>query len=311
MAAGLLPKLSLFASAGGSANNANNWNVRTADGGCCGATVATSLNTYGSDWSVGLVVSWLLFDAGTTRGEAQALGHRSAAVAQRYAARRNDIRLRIEQAFFGHEASLARLVAARRGVAASLEAFRDARLRYQAGLTQRTGSLQHPGTADRQSGAKARGHGEREHHLRPAAAGTPSHANGSGRPGSVSPAVDAMTPRQPASASEPPTGAGNGSLTRGQIIALLRTAPLLLRLRSCLWLSALGFRLQRSWHPGDGDGIAGGSLTLLFVDLLLLALLAGPLYSDLPPWNGSWLCGLRPRPCSTAPVAPLCSARCS
>ena len=135
VAAGLLPKLSLFASAGGSANNANNWNVRTADGGCCGATVATSLNTYGSDWSVGLVVSWLLFDAGTTRGEAQALGHRSAAVAQRYAARRNDIRLRIEQAFFGHEASLARLVAARRGVAASLEAFRDARLRYQAGLS--------------------------------------------------------------------------------------------------------------------------------------------------------------------------------
>ncbi len=135
VAAGLLPKLSLFASAGGSASNANNWNIGTADGGCCGATVATSLNTYGSDWSVGLVVSWLLFDGGTTRGEARALGLRSAAVARRYAARRNDIRLRIEQAFFGHEASLARLVAARRGVTASLEAFRDARLRYQAGLS--------------------------------------------------------------------------------------------------------------------------------------------------------------------------------
>jgi outer membrane factor, OMF family len=56
-------------------------------------------------------------------------------VAQQYAAQRNDIRLRIEQAFLGHEASLARLVAARRGVAASVEAFRDARLRYQAGLS--------------------------------------------------------------------------------------------------------------------------------------------------------------------------------
>ncbi|MDM7952791.1 MAG: TolC family protein [Cyanobium sp. CZS 25K] len=135
VAAGLLPRLSLFASAGASANNANSWNVRVADGGCCGATVATSLNTYGSDWSVGLAVSWLLFDAGTTRGQALALARRGAAVAQQYAAQRDDIRLRIEQAFFGHEASLARLVAARRGVKASLEAFRDARLRYQAGLS--------------------------------------------------------------------------------------------------------------------------------------------------------------------------------
>ncbi|WP_254952028.1 MULTISPECIES: TolC family protein [unclassified Cyanobium] len=109
------------------------WGV--ADGGCCGATVATSQNTDGSDWSVGLAVSWLLFDAGTTRGQERALARRGAAVAQQYAAQRNDIRLRIEQAFFGHEASLARLVAARRGVAASLEAFRDARRRYQAGLS--------------------------------------------------------------------------------------------------------------------------------------------------------------------------------
>ncbi len=135
VAAELLPKLSLFASAGAGASNANNWNVRIADGGCCGTTVATSLNTYGTDWSVGLAVSWLLFDAGTTRGQARALARRGAAVAQQYAAQRNDIRLRIEQAFLGHEASLARLVAARRGVAASLEAFRDARLRYQAGLS--------------------------------------------------------------------------------------------------------------------------------------------------------------------------------
>ncbi len=135
VAAGLLPKLSLFASAGGSANNVNNWNVRSASGGCCGATVATSLNTYGSDWSVGLGMRWLLFDGGSTRLEAEALRRRGDAAEQQYVAQRNDIRLRIEQAFFGHEASLARLVAARRGVAASLEAFRDARLRYRSGLS--------------------------------------------------------------------------------------------------------------------------------------------------------------------------------
>ena len=120
-AAGLRPKLSLFASAGASATNANSWNVRVADGGGCGTTVATSLNTYGSDWSVRLAVSWLLFDAGTTRGQARALARRGAAVTQQYAAQRNDIRLRIEQAFFGREASLA--------------PFREARLRYQAGLS--------------------------------------------------------------------------------------------------------------------------------------------------------------------------------
>ena len=51
-----------------------------------------------------------------------------------FAATRNDIRLRIEQAFFNHEASLAKLSSARRGVAAALEAFRDARLRYLTGL---------------------------------------------------------------------------------------------------------------------------------------------------------------------------------
>ena len=121
VAAGLRPKLSLFASAGASATNANSWNVRFADGGGGGTTVATSLNTYGSDWSVRLAVSWLIFDAGTTRGQARALARRGAAVTQQYAAQRNDIRLRIEQAFFGREASLA--------------PFREARLRYQAGLS--------------------------------------------------------------------------------------------------------------------------------------------------------------------------------
>jgi outer membrane protein TolC len=135
VAAGLRPKLSLFVRAGASATNANSWNMRVADGGCCGTTVATSLNTYGSDWSVRLAVSWLLFDIGTTRGQARALARRGAAVAQQYAAQRNDIRRRIEEAFFGREASLARLVAARRGVKASLEPFGEARLRYQAGLS--------------------------------------------------------------------------------------------------------------------------------------------------------------------------------
>jgi outer membrane protein TolC len=78
---------------------------------------------------------WLLFDAGSTAGEARALALRTEATAQEFAAQRDAIRLRLESAFFNHEASLAKLAAARRGVSASLEAFRDVRLRYQTGLS--------------------------------------------------------------------------------------------------------------------------------------------------------------------------------
>ncbi|MEB3270342.1 MAG: TolC family protein, partial [Synechococcus sp.] len=102
---------------------------------CCGATALPLSSGNGWDWSVGLTFTWLLFDAGTTAAEARALSRREAAAAQQYAASRNDIRLRLERAFFNHEASLAKLSSARRGVAAALEAFRDVRLRYQSGLS--------------------------------------------------------------------------------------------------------------------------------------------------------------------------------
>ena len=134
-AAGLLPKLSLFANGGGSSNLSNLGNFELGGGGCCGSTALPLTSTNGWDWSVGLTMTWLLFDAGTTAGQARALAKREAAAAQQYAATRNDIRLRLEQAFFNHEASLAKLSSARRGVAAALEAFRDVRLRYLTGLS--------------------------------------------------------------------------------------------------------------------------------------------------------------------------------
>ena len=133
-AAGLLPKLSLFASAGGNSSQTSLGNFALAGGGCCGSTALPLSSTSGGDWSAGLTFTWLLFDAGNTAGQARALAKREAATAQQYAASRNDIRLRIEQAFFNHEASLAKLSSARRGVAAALEAFRDSRLRYLTGL---------------------------------------------------------------------------------------------------------------------------------------------------------------------------------
>ena len=133
-AAGLLPELSLFASGGGSSSQTSLSNFDLGGGGCCGSTALPLSTTSGSDWSVGLTFTWLLFDAGTTAGQALALTKQAEATAQQYAASRNDIRLRIEQAFFNHEASLSKLSSARRGVAAALEAFRDVRLRYVTGL---------------------------------------------------------------------------------------------------------------------------------------------------------------------------------
>lgn len=134
-AAGLLPKLSLFASGGSSTSNATIANIKASGGGCCGSSLLPDSTTSGWDWSIGLTINWLLFDAGTTSGEARALAKREAATLQQYAAQRNDIRLRLEQAFFNHEASLAKLASARRAVSASLEAFRDVKLRYLSGLS--------------------------------------------------------------------------------------------------------------------------------------------------------------------------------
>ncbi len=134
-AAGLLPRLSLFANGGGSSNLSSLGNFEVGGGGCCGSTALPLSSSNSWDWSVGLTMTWLLFDAGTTAGQARALARREAAAVQQYAATRNDIRLRLEQAFFNHEASLAKLSSARRGVAAALEAFRDVRLRYLTGLS--------------------------------------------------------------------------------------------------------------------------------------------------------------------------------
>ncbi|MEB3199066.1 MAG: TolC family protein [Synechococcaceae cyanobacterium] len=133
-AAALLPKLSLFANAGASTGNTVSFGPVLFDGGCCGASLLPLQTSTGTAWSLGLTLSWLLFDAGTTAAEVRAIARRRDAISQDYAARRNDIRLRLEQAFFQHEASLARLVSARRGVEAAREAFRDDRLRYRAGL---------------------------------------------------------------------------------------------------------------------------------------------------------------------------------
>jgi outer membrane protein TolC len=133
--AALLPRLSMVARAGGTGSNVQTTDLQLRNGGCCGSTVIPIQNTTTADWSVGLSLQWLLFDAGTTKAEGRAVAHQAAAIAQRFANERETIRLRLETAFFNHEASLARLSSARRGVAAALEGFRDVRLRYKTGLS--------------------------------------------------------------------------------------------------------------------------------------------------------------------------------
>lgn len=134
-AAALLPRLRLFAAAGAAASVERTFNLSLSGGGCCGSTVIPLAQSNSTDWSVGLSLNWLVFDAGRTSNAVEALKQDDHAAAQRYINRRNSIRLRLEQAFFNHEASLAKLVSTRRALGASKEAFRDASLRYQTGLT--------------------------------------------------------------------------------------------------------------------------------------------------------------------------------
>ena len=134
-AAQLLPRLSLFAAAGGLGSVERTFNIAIIGDGCCGGTFFPLEQVSGYEWSVGLAFNWMIFDAGGTSNRVKALQLQEQATAEQYANTRNEIRLRLERAFLNHEASLAKLVSARRAVGASKEAFRDTQLRYQTGLS--------------------------------------------------------------------------------------------------------------------------------------------------------------------------------
>jgi len=137
--AALLPRLGLVAGAGGGAVTNRIDDIRPGNGGCCGSSgVVPVANNASGGWSVGLNLNWLLFDGGTIAAQARSLDRQAAAVQQQLTARRDAIQLRLETAYVTHTASLARLAAAEREVAAGLEAFRDVRLRYQSGLSSET-----------------------------------------------------------------------------------------------------------------------------------------------------------------------------
>lgn len=135
-AAELLPNLRLFAR-GGLADGLSTKPVIDLNG-CCGASNIPALNSQNSDWAAGLELRWRLFDAGVTSGAVSASRAAAERTEQALARERNTIRQRMETAFYDHRASLGQIVAAQSAYAATREAFRDVRARYQLGLANYT-----------------------------------------------------------------------------------------------------------------------------------------------------------------------------
>ena len=135
-AAELLPNLRLFAR-GGLADGLSTKPVIDLNG-CCGASNIPALKSQNSDWAAGLELRWRLFDAGVTSGAVSASRAAAERTEQALARERNTIRQRMETAFYDHRASLGQIVAAQSAYAATREAFRDVRARYQLGLANYT-----------------------------------------------------------------------------------------------------------------------------------------------------------------------------
>jgi outer membrane protein TolC len=135
-AAELLPSLRLFAQAGVAEVLSNKPVIDLQ--GCCAATNIPELYSQSADWAAGLQLRWRLFDGGVTSGAAAASRAAAVRTEQTLARERNSIRQRLEAAFFDHRAALGQIVASRASYAASREAFRDVRARYQLGLADYT-----------------------------------------------------------------------------------------------------------------------------------------------------------------------------
>jgi len=135
-AAALLPSVSLFISA--QIGQINESETRRRNTGCCGAAVIPETFNSNLGWAAGVRLNWTLMDGGVSRGLSEASRAAASGYAQQQALERNEIRQRLEQAFFQHQAALSQVIAARSAVKAAREAFRDMRARYQLGLADYT-----------------------------------------------------------------------------------------------------------------------------------------------------------------------------
>lgn len=135
-AAALQPKLRVLARAGYAEGIDTNPVISL--NGCCSSALIPRLYSQSADWAAALELSWRLFDGGVTAGEVAASRAAAQRTEQQLARQRNSIRQRLEAAYYQHQAALEQIVAARSAYAASREAFRDARARYQLGLSDYT-----------------------------------------------------------------------------------------------------------------------------------------------------------------------------
>jgi outer membrane protein TolC len=135
-AAELLPRLHLFAVAGGGQQLSTKPIIDLK--GCCASSQIPQLGSQSADWAAGLRLNWRLFDGATSQSLAAASRAAAERTEQEMARSRNDVRQQLETAFYDHRAALQQIVAARAAFKAAREAFRDVRARYQLGLANYT-----------------------------------------------------------------------------------------------------------------------------------------------------------------------------
>jgi outer membrane protein TolC len=94
--------------------------------------------TWGYDYSLGLQVQWNFYDGGQARAQAQQQLIGAQDAEEQFSDTRTQIRLQVEQAFYGLQSNLSNIGTTYKGVEQAQEALRLARLRFQAGVGTQT-----------------------------------------------------------------------------------------------------------------------------------------------------------------------------
>ncbi|GAB4530133.1 MAG: TolC family protein [Pleurocapsa sp.] len=89
-------------------------------------------------YSVGANLQWTLFDGGAARAAAKQEETDKEIAEAEFANQRNEVRLEVEQSFFGLQANKKNIVTAEKAVELAEESLRLARLRFQAGVGTQT-----------------------------------------------------------------------------------------------------------------------------------------------------------------------------
>jgi outer membrane protein TolC len=94
--------------------------------------------SFGYDYSIGLQVQWNFYDGGAANARARQQLFAAQDAEQQFNDFRTQIRLQVEQAFYGLQTNLSNIGTTYKGVEQAQEALRLARLRFQAGVGTQT-----------------------------------------------------------------------------------------------------------------------------------------------------------------------------